>query len=185
MTRLLSAVAVLLVVIATPAIHAGQAISIARVPGITTPPAGDVTVPSVKVAAEKLTASTMIKGNALDSANGQLANVPVRLRDAHFGRVVETQYTDRSGMFAFKSIQPGTYIVEILGNDESILAASQLLNVNAGEAVLAVVKLPFSIPPVAGLADTMTTRTAALLVLHAAATGITALVPTAPISPNQ
>jgi hypothetical protein len=186
MTRLLSAVAVLLVVIATPPIHAGQAISIARVPGITTPPAGDVTVPSVKAAAEKLTASTVIKGNALDSANGQLANVPVRLRDARFGRVVETQYTDQSGMFAFKSIQPGTYIVEILGNDESILAASQLLNVNAGEAVLAVVKLPFNVAQAAGLsADTMTTRTAALLVLQAAATGITALVPTSPISPNQ
>ena len=35
---------------------------------------------------------------------------------------------------------------------ESILAASQLLNVNAGEAVLAVVKLPFSVPPFAGVA---------------------------------
>ena len=184
MTRLLSAVAVLLVVIATPAIHAGQAISIARVPGITTPPAGDVTVPSVKVAAEKLTASTMIKGNALDSANGQLANVPVRLRDAHFGRVVETQYTDQSGMFAFKSIQPGTYIVEILGNDESVLAASQLLNVNAGEAVLAVVKLPLNVP-FTGATGTMTTKAATLLVIQAAASGITALVPTSPISPNQ
>jgi hypothetical protein len=185
MTRLLSAVAVLLVVSAVPPIHAGQTNSIARVPGITVPPAGDVTVPSVKVAAEKLTASTLIKGNALDSTDGQLPNVLVRLRDARFGRVVETQYTDQSGMFAFKSIQPGTYIVEILGNDESILAASQLLNVNSGEAVLAVVKLPFTIPPSAALAGTMTTRSAALLVLQAAATGITALVPTAPISPNQ
>ena len=184
MTRLLSAVAVLLVVIATPPIHAGQT-SVARVPGIAVPPAGDVTVPSVKAAADKLTASTVIKGNALDATDGQLPNVLVRLRDARFGRIVETQYTDQSGMFAFKSIQPGTYIVEMLGRDESILAASQLLNVNAGEAVLAVVKLPFTVPPFAGTAGTMTTQSAALLVLQAAASGITALVPTAPISPNQ
>jgi len=123
MIRLLSAVAVLLVVIATPPIHAGQTISIARAPGVT--PADDVTATSVKVAAAKLTSSTVIKGNALDSTDGQLANVLVRLRDARFGRIVETQYTDQSGMFAFKSIQPGTYIVEILGNDESVLAAVQ------------------------------------------------------------
>lgn len=185
MTRLLSAVAVLLVVIATPPIHAGQT-SLAREPGISVPPAGDVPIASVKVAADKLTASTVIKGNALDSTDGQLPNVLVRLRDARFGRIVDTQYTDQSGLFAFKSIQPGTYIVEILGKDESILAASQLLNVNAGEAVLAVVKLPFSVPPFAGVAgSTMTTQSAALLVLQAAATGISALVPTAPISPNK
>ena len=87
MTRLLSAIAVLLVVIATPPIHAGQTISIARGPGITVP-AGDVTVPSIKVAAEKLTASTVIKGNALDSTDGVLANVLVRLRDARVRAVL-------------------------------------------------------------------------------------------------
>ena len=183
MTRLLSAVAALLVVIAAPPIHAGQT-CLAREPGISVPPAGDVPIASIKVAADKLTASTVIKGNALDSTDGQLPNVLVRLRDARFGRIVDTQYTDQSGMFAFKSIQPGTYIVEILGNDESVLAASQLLNVNAGEAVLAVVKLPLNVP-FAGATGTMTTKAATLLVIQAAASGITALVPTSPISPNQ
>ncbi len=60
----------------------------------------------VKVAA-KARRIDLIKGNALDSTDGQLANVVVRLRDARFGRIVETQYTDQSGMFAFKSIRPG------------------------------------------------------------------------------
>ena len=184
MTRLLSAVAVLLLVIATPPIHAGQT-TVATAPGISVPRGGDVAIPSVKIAAEKLTASTVIKGNALDASDRQLPNVLVRLRDARFGRIVGTQYTDQSGMFAFKSIQPGTYVVEILGNDESILAASQLLDVNAGEAVLAVVKLPFKVPPLAGLVGTTTTQSATMLALQAAASGITALVPTAPISPNQ
>ena len=183
MLRFLSAVAVLLVVVATPPIHARQ-MGLTRIaPGSgSTAPAP---APAIKAAADRLTASTVIHGNALDSTDGQLANAVVRLRDARYGRIVETQYTDQSGMFEFKGLEPGTYIVEILGNDQSILAASQLLNVNAGEAVVAVVKLPFNVPPFAQMMGTRTTASAVALVLEAAASGITALVPTAPISPNQ
>jgi len=184
MPRILSAVPVLLVVVATPPIHARQTPGFARtVPGSVG--ASAPTAPAIKAAAGRLAASTMIHGNALDSANGQLANAVVRLRDARFGRIVETQYTDQSGMFAFKGLEPGSYIVEILAPDQSILAASQLLNINAGEAVAAVVKLPFRVPPFAEMMGTTSTQSAALLVLEAAASGITALVPTAPISPNQ
>jgi len=184
MPRILSAVATLLVVVATPPIHARQAAGFARIaPG--SAGASNTAAPAIKAATERLTASTMIHGNALDSTNSQLANAVVRLRDARFGRIVETQYTDQSGMFAFKGLEPGSYIVEVLANDQSILAASQLLNINAGEAVAAVVKLPFRVPPFAELMGTTTTKSAAALVLEAAASGITAIVPTAPISPNQ
>ena len=92
----------------------------------------------------------MIQGNALNSTNGQMSNVVVRLRDARFGRIVDTQLTDKSGLFAFKAIDPGTYVVEIVANDQSILAASQLLNVNPGAAVSAIVKLPFRMPAFGG-----------------------------------
>ena len=61
------------------------------------------------------------------------------------------QTTDQSGSFAFTSVDPGSYIVELIGTDQTMLAASQILNVNAGEAVSAVVKLPFRIPPFGGL----------------------------------
>jgi hypothetical protein len=185
MTRLLSAVSALLALIAAPPIHARQTPSAASAPAVWVPAAKDGAIPSIKAASERLTASTVIHGNALDSANGQLSNATVRLRDARFGRIIDTQYTDQSGLFAFKGIEPGSYIVEILGNDQKILAASQLLNVNAGEAVLAVVKLPFHVPPFAQMMGTSTTQSATILVLQAAASGITALVPTAPISPNQ
>ena len=94
---------------------------------------------------------TTIQGNALSSTNGGLPDAVVRLRDARIGRIVDSQITDKSGLFAFKAVDPGSYIVEIMGNDESILAASQMLNVNSGEAISAVVKLPFRIPPFAGL----------------------------------
>jgi hypothetical protein len=88
-----------------------------------------------------------IQGNALTSTDGPLTDVPIRLRDARFGQIVGTQVTDQSGIFAFPKVDPGSYIVEVMGEDkDSVLAASQVLNVGAGEAVSAVVKLAYKIP---------------------------------------
>lgn len=144
------------------------------------------TVSKAALAKAKERALTTIQGNALNSTNGQLNNIVVRLRDARFGRIVDTQMTDKSGMFAFKAIDPGSYIVEIMSNDQSILAASQLLNVNAGEAVSAVVKLPFRLPPFAGImGSTTSTPSATAVATQAAVSSIAAVAPTIPISPNQ
>jgi hypothetical protein len=126
---------------------------------------------------------TTIQGNALDSSNGPMPSTLVRLRDARIGRVVDTQLTDTSGLFAFKVFDPGSYIVEMIGNDQTLLAASQILNVNAGEAVSAVVKLPFRVPPFAGLIGSSSPASAALIATQAAASGIAAVVPTTPVSP--
>jgi hypothetical protein len=177
MSRTQSAVIVSLIVAATSLAGARQQGAALRAEP---PPA----VSAPKVAARASAFST-IMGNALDSSDGQLANVVVRLRDARFGRIVESQYTDQSGIFTFKAVDPGSYIVEILGNDDTVLAASQLLNVNAGETASTVVKLPSKVPSFAGMTGTASTPSAYALVLEAVATGITALVPTAPISPNQ
>ena len=177
MSRTQSAVIVSLIVAATSLAGARQQGAAVRAE-----PPNPVPTPRV---AGRVAAFSTIMGNALDSTDGQLANVVVRLRDARFGRIVESQNTDRSGIFTFKGVDPGSYIVEILANDDTILAASQLLNVNAGETASTVVKLPFKVPPFAGMMGTATTPSAYALVLEAVATGITALVPTAPISPNQ
>ena len=115
-----------------------------------------------------------IQGNALNSTNGQLAHQPVRLRDARFGRIIDTQVTDQTGLFTFKGLDPGIYIVEMVGNDQTVLAASQVLNIDAGEAISAIVKLPFRVPPFAGLLGRATT-TAALLTAQAAATSVMAI----------
>ena len=128
---------------------------------------------------------TVIQGNALNSANAPLPDTLVRLRDAHFGRVIEIQLTDKFGMFEFKVVDPGTYIVELLDQDQRVLAASQILNVNAGDAVSTVVKLPSRMTSFAGLLNSAIAPAAAMLVTQAAATGIAAVVPTAPVSPNQ
>ena len=115
-----------------------------------------------------------IQGNALTSTNGALGNANVRLRDARAGQIVESQITDQSGLFAFRTVDPGSYIVEIMGQDQySVLAASQVLNVGPGEAVSAVVKLPFRIPPFAGILGN-TTPSAAAVTAQAASAGVRA-----------
>jgi hypothetical protein len=123
-------------------------------------------------------AFTTIQGNALDSMSGSLPNAAVRLRDARLGGIVDTQLTDGSGLFAFRAVDPGSYVVELMGNDQSILAASQVLDVDAGQAVSAIVRLPFRIPPFAGLlghsaaqAATITSAAAAAGVLATSVTG--------------
>jgi hypothetical protein len=132
---------------------------------------------------ERSNGFTTIQGNALNSTNGAVNNAIVRLRDARFGRIVDTQLTDKSGLFAFKAVDPGTYIVEMVSNDESVLAASQLLNVNAHEVISAVVKLPFRAPALAGVLGTASAPSAAAITMEAATGGIASVVPTAPISP--
>jgi hypothetical protein len=129
-----------------------------------------------------------IHGNALTSTNTQLADAPVRLRDARSGRIVETQVTDKGGMFSFSAIEPGNYIVEVMSADDStVLTASQILTVDAGDVISAVVKLPFHVPPFGGVmaGHAATTPSMAALAAQAASSGIVAVTtsgdPTCPI----
>jgi len=85
----------------------------------------------------------VIRGNALTATNAPLAEAVVRLRDARYGRIVDEQPTDAAGLFEFVPIDPGTYVIELLDHDRTVAAASALLNVQAGQSVAAVVKLPW------------------------------------------
>jgi hypothetical protein len=102
-----------------------------------------------------------IQGNAVTSSNGAMTNTLVRLRDARMGRIVDTVMTDRQGMFAFKGVDPGNYVVEVMNPaNNAVMASSQVLNVSTGEAISALVKLPFRIPPFAGLIGNSSQTTA-------------------------
>jgi hypothetical protein len=94
-------------------------------------------------AAVRASALATIRVNALSSINQPLGNSLVRLRDAKIGRIVSSSLTDKMGAYSFKGLDPGNYVVEIVGTDQTPLAATNLINVNAGDSVSAVVKLPF------------------------------------------
>ena len=129
---------------------------------------------------------TTIQGTAWGADDKPSPNTFVRLRDARYGAVVDTQITDQTGMFTFRGVEQGSYVVEIMGSDRKTpLAASQILNVNAGDTLTAVVKLPLRGLPFAGILNSSIAPSAALIASQAAATGIAAVVATAPVSPNQ
>jgi hypothetical protein len=102
-----------------------------------------------------------IQGNAVTSTNGALADTMVRLRDARYGRIVSTVMSDKQGAFAFRGLDPGNYVVEVMSPaNNAVLASSPMLNVSTGEAISALVKLPFRIPPFAGLIGNSSQTTA-------------------------
>jgi hypothetical protein len=125
-----------------------------------------------------------IQGGALSATSAAQPDSPVRLRDARLGRIVETQRTDRSGLFAFRAVDPGSYVVELLSNDQRVLAASQVLHVNAGETITAVVRLPFRDAPLKGLLGHSTPQIATI-VSAAAASGVLATQVTADAASPQ
>jgi hypothetical protein len=108
-------------------------------------------------------AFSTIKGNAIDSTDKALPHSLVRLRDASLGRIVDRQITDTTGLFAFRTVDPGPYVVELLSIDEKVLAASELLNVGAGEAVSVVVQLPIGISPFASVLGHADSRAGAVM----------------------
>ena len=126
--------------------------------------------------------TTTIEGNALTSTNGAMPNATVRLRDVRFGRVVASTVTDKSGLFEFRGIEPGSYVIELVGSDGTILATSQILSVDAGQALSAVVKLPFRAPPFGGIFG-HTAASAAVVAAAAAASGVLAVKITNVVSP--
>src|SRR5262249_13594494 len=140
---------------------------------------------TVRVPATVLRGTTTVQGTAMTSTNAVLTDAAVRLRDARSGRIVDVTTTDKAGLFVFNRVNPGTYVIELIGSDKSVLAASQLLNVNAGDAISAIVKLPFKIPPYAGVLG-HTAPSAALITATAAASGVLATTVTATdVSPRR
>lgn len=122
----------------------------------------------------KVSVLASIQGSALSSVNGPMVNTLMRLRDARFGRVVDTTITDKSGLFAFGGIDPGSYVIEMMDvTNEQVVAASPVIFVGSGEAESTVVKLPFRISGFAGLLG-HTTPSALLVSSAAAASGVLA-----------
>jgi hypothetical protein len=134
--------------------------------------------PSSLMPGTRTSAFTTIQGNALTSTNGALQDSIVRLRDARSGHIVGVEMTDKLGLFAFPPVDPSIYVIEVVDTDQTVLAASQLLSVNAGDTVSAVVKLPWRKPPLGGIlghtmpsAVAVSSAAAAAGVMAAAVTG--------------
>ena len=124
-----------------------------------------------------------IQGNALTSTSNPLPNALMRLRDTRHGRILGTRVTDVSGMFTFSTLDPGNYIVELLGHDQSILAVSEMVNPGPGDVISVLVKLPWQKPAASGMLGVRPAIASVLAV--AAASGVLGRTATGqPISPR-
>jgi hypothetical protein len=105
--------------------------------------AGGLGVRAVTKSTVRASALATIQVHALNSINKGLPKSLVRLRDARRGRIVEAALTDKVGAYSFKGVESGNYVVELVGTDQTPIAATNLISVNAGDTVTTVVKLPF------------------------------------------
>lgn len=129
-----------------------------------------------------------IQVNALSAGNTPLPHWSVQLRDARYGRLVATNMTDEAGTFTFRDVDPGSYIIELLGGDQTVRATSALLTVNAGASVFAVVRLPTNPAAIAallGVAGVALGQAAAVTIKKAAeSAGVPAVQQTTAVSPR-
>lgn len=125
---------------------------------------------------------TAVEGAVLKSDSSKFSGALVRLREARVGRIVLTQHADEDGLFRFRPLDRGSYIVELLADATTVLAASPLVSVNAGEIAQTVVREPLLASPatVAGFASAH----AAAVQAAAATSGILAKKPGDDVSPR-
>jgi protocatechuate 3,4-dioxygenase beta subunit len=130
---------------------------------------GPATSAPAGLAGARTDAYGVISGNVIDAEGLALADRSVRLRDARYGRIVGTKVTDRAGLFEFRAVDPGIYVVELVGADGILLAASDLLTVSAGSSVTTVVQLPYKGSRLSALLGDRVPHVAAVLSAAAAA----------------
>jgi hypothetical protein len=131
----------------------------------------------------RASAFATIHGNALNSANVSLPDVPIRLRDARFGGIVAEQRTDRSGLFTFQPVDPGSYVAELIGDRGAVLAASDIINIASSETASAIVQLPVRVP--VGIMSSRGGASLLAIISSASAAGVLVTSPTVDVSEDR
>lgn len=125
-----------------------------------------------------------VRGVAWTSDNSPIPKARVRLRNTHSGRVEANAVTGEDGQFTFDRIEGGSYVVELLGDSDRVLAVGQSFRVEAGETVATFVRLPPQRRWLAGFFS----NAAVAAIAAAASAGVTAMGPSTsgsrPISPQ-
>lgn len=89
-----------------------------------------------------VTGPTQIIGTVVDIRQLPVANAKVRLRNLRTGRIEQESESDYQGNYAFAVVEPGTYVVEMVLADGTIIALSNAGTVARYETLQTVVQLP-------------------------------------------
>lgn len=117
--------------------------------------------------------STVIMGAAWNADNTPIAFAKLRLRNVVSGRIEAHTTADEVGKFVFRSVEPGSFIVELVNDNGKILTVGQTFSVAQGETVATFVRLGTKAPWFNGFFS----NAAAAVASTAAAAGVTALAP--------
>jgi hypothetical protein len=105
----------------------------------------------------------------------------IRLRNAQTGRGVARTEADAEGRFRFADINPGAYVVELLSDQDKVLAVGDLFGVAAGAETATLVRLSSKTPWYGGFFG----NAAAAAITAASTLGVTAVGSSGrPVSPQ-
>ena len=112
-----------------------------------------------------------VSGRAWHHDNTPVAHAQLRLRDVADGDIVMRGQTDAAGRFSFTPVSPGTYVVELVDDDDRVLGVGHTFGLVRGETVATFIRLGTQVPWHQGFF----TNAAAAALATAASLGVTAL----------
>ncbi len=117
----------------------------------------------------KVTTGTIV-GTAWKGETTPYPGARIRLRNAHTGRAIARTDCDSDGRFRFTQIDPAAYVVELMSEQDKVLAVGDLFGVTAGNESITLVRLASKTPWLGGFFG----NAAAAAISAASTLGVTA-----------
>ena len=127
--------------------------------------------PQPPAASPPATTTGVVIGTAWRGDTQPYPQPRIRLRNIATGRTIARTIGDPQGRFQFERVEPNAYIVELVSDDDKVLAVGDLFSVPPGGQATTVVRLSSKTPWVAGFFG----NAAATAISAAAAIGVTAI----------
>jgi hypothetical protein len=112
-----------------------------------------------------------VNGTAWHPDNTPIARALLRLRDVTAGRALMRTRSDVAGRFLFEEVPAGSYLVELVDDDDRVLAVGPMFSMAQAEWVATFVRLGTNVPWYGGFFG----NSAAAVLTTAAALGVTAV----------
>lgn len=127
--------------------------------------------PSARSGTAVMRAATgTVLGSAWKGDTTPYPHARIRLRNVESGRGIAKTVSDGDGRFRFETVNPGVYVVELLADDDKVLAVGDIFSVTAGAQALTLVRLSSKAPWFGGFFG----NAAAAAIAAASTLGVTA-----------
>ena len=97
----------------------------------------------------KLLLAAFVLSSPALHANAPIPHARVLLRNIDTGEVQDRATADELGRFSFVDLKPSRYVVELLGPDGVVVAASSLVTMSTGRLERVEVRVPVAAPALA------------------------------------